>query len=90
MKDKSEAALKDRSNDHANRQRAIAQNRCYRGHTKRAYSDESYMPAHIPAALSPSILTPAPDHRNTHGQHPPPEKRTGREVARPSLVESAI
>ena len=35
----------------ANRQRTIAQNRCYRGHTKHAYSDEFYTPPEIPAAL---------------------------------------
>ena len=48
----------------ANRQRAIAQNRCYRGHTKHAYSDEFYTPPEIPAALGTFDIDPCAGHQN--------------------------
>ena len=56
-----------------NRQRAIAQNRCYRGNTKHAYSDEFYTPAHIPAALGPFDLDPCAG----------PSKHARRNIRRP-------
>ena len=47
-----------------NRQLAIAQGRCYRGHTKRPYSDEFYTPPEIPAACGSFDLDPCagPSH----------------------------
>ncbi len=42
----------------AKRQRAIAENRCYRGHTKLPYSDEFYTPAYLPKSLGTFDLDP--------------------------------
>jgi hypothetical protein len=56
-----------------NRQKAIAQGRCYRGHTRYGYSDEFYTPAYIPAALGPFDLDPSAG----------PSKHARRNVRRP-------